>query len=133
MSNRSKKLGDGELDVMLAIWEAGAPVTGGDILKRVQEKRAWVMSTLMTVLARLVDKGYLECDRSTRTNYYRALVSEAQYKEQESRTFLTKLYKGSLPGLVSCLYRGGAIDDGDIDELRRFLDQTAKEDGQCKG
>ena len=128
MEIRQRKLGDGELDVMLAVWEAGKPVTGGDILERIQGKRTWAMSTLMTVLARLAEKGYLSCDRSTRTNYYTALVDENEYKEQEGRSFLERMYRGSLPGFVSCLYKGGAIDDNDLEELRRFLDQAGGEE-----
>ena len=127
MRKPEKRLGDGELDVMLAVWEAGCPVTGSDILARVKEKREWAMSTLMTVLARLEEKGYLVCDRTTRINCYSALISEEDYKERESRTFLTKMYKGSLPSLVSCLYKGGAINDDDLKELKRFLERNGKE------
>ena len=46
---KSTKLGDGELEVMQAIWEAGEPVTASKILEKVQEKRTWGLSTLMTV------------------------------------------------------------------------------------
>jgi len=122
-----KKLSDGELEVMLAIWEAGRPVSGNDILDKVRENRTWVLSTLMTVLSRLVEKEYLSCDRSTRTNLYSALVREEDYKEQESRTFLRRMYGNSLPKLVSCLYKGGAIDKEDLEELRRFLDHAEEE------
>lgn len=130
MDKHLKKLGDGELDVMLAVWEAwgeGTPITSGDVMKRLSQKRSWGITTLMTVLARLVDKGYLSCDRSTRTNYYTPLVQEQEYKERESRTFLARLHRSSLPSLVSSLYQGGAVTNDDLEELRRFIDAIDKE------
>lgn len=134
MDKTLKKLGDGELDVMLAIWEAreageeNTPVTSGEVMKRLGEKRSWGITTLMTVLARLVEKGYLSCDRSTRTNYYTPLVEEKEYKERESRTFLNRLHRSSLPSLVSSLYQGGAVNSDDLEELRRFIDTIGKEE-----
>lgn len=126
-----KKLGDGELDVMLAVWdawEAGEPVTSGEVMKRLSQKRRWGITTLMTVLSRLVEKGYLSCDRSTRANRYTPLVQENEYKERESRTFLNRLHRSSLPSLVSSLYQSGAVDSGDLEELRQFIDSLGKEE-----
>lgn len=131
MEGPLKKLGDGELDVMLAVWEAwedGKPVTSGEVMKRLSEKRSWGITTLMTVLARLVEKGYLSCDRSTRSNLYTPLVQEKEYKERESRSFLNRLHRSSLPSLVSSLYQGGAVSSDDLEELRRFIDAIGKEE-----
>lgn len=124
-----KKLGDGELDVMLAVWDAkGEPVTSSDVMKRLSEKRTWAITTLMTVLARLEEKGYLTCDRTSRTNRYTPLIQEQEYKERESRTFLNRLHRSSLPSLVSSLYQSGAVDSEDLAELRRFIDAIGKEE-----
>lgn len=131
MDKPLKKLGDGELDVMLAIWEAwddGKPVTSSDVMKRLADKRSWGITTLMTVLARLVEKGYLSCDRSTRSNLYSPLVSEIEYKNRESQSFLKRLHRSSLPSLVSSLYQSGAVDNDDLEELRRFIDTIDKEE-----
>ena len=130
MGKSLKKLGDGELDVMLAVWDAWEdekPVTSGDVMERLSGKRSWAITTLMTVLARLVEKGYLSCDRSTRTNLYSPLVAERDYKERESRSFLSRMYRGSLPGFVSSLYQSGAVSDDDLEELRRFIESAGKE------
>lgn len=127
MERPKKKLSNGELEVMLEVWKADGPVTGGDILKGIQGRRGWALSTLMTVLGRLEEKGYLLCDRSTRSNLYSALVEEQAYKEQEGGSFFRRMYGGSLPGLISCLYKGGAISDRDLEELKDFLEQEWKE------
>ena len=125
---KSTKLGDGELEVMQAIWDAGEPVTASSILEKVQQKRTWGLSTLMTVLARLIEKGYLECDKSTRTNIYSAKIEEMDYKKKEGRSFLEKMYGNSIFNFISCLYDDSDIGPEEISQLRRIVENAGKED-----
>ena len=125
---KSTKLGDGELEVMQAVWEAREPVTASKILEKIQEKRTWGLSTLMTVLSRLTEKGYLDCDKTTRTNIYSAKIEEKDYKKKETRSFLEKLHKNSIFDFVSCLYAGGDISSEEIAELKRFIESAGKEE-----
>lgn len=125
---KSTKLGDGELEVMQAVWEAREPVTASKILEKIQEKRTWGLSTLMTVLSRLTEKGYLDCDKTTRTNIYSAKIEEKDYKKKETRSFLEKLHKNSISNFVSCLYSGGDISSEEIAELKKFIESAGKEE-----
>ena len=75
----------------------------------------------MTFLARMADKGYVSCDRSTRTNYYSALVSEKEYQVQESRTLLEKLYDNSATKMIAQLCNTNTISQKEIIELREYL------------
>ena len=125
---KSTKLGDGELEVMQAIWDAGEPVTASGILEKVQQKRTWGLSTLMTVLGRLIEKGYLECDKSTRTNIYSAKIEERDYKKKEGRSFLEKMYGNSISYFISCLYDGKNLSKEEISELKHFIENAGKEE-----
>lgn len=118
-----RRLGEAELEIMLVIWEALEPVTSNYVLENLHTRRHWKLSTLMTVLARLAKKGFLHCDRSTRTNYYSAIISEKDYKAKESSSFLAKLYGNSVKNLVTSLYDSDAIDDRDLKELRKIIDE----------
>lgn len=122
MEQLMKKLGEAELEIMQVIWSAGSPVTSGYILGELQERRKWQLSTLMTSLSRLVDKGFLSCDRSTGSNLYSAVIEENDFKTKESRHFLEKLYNNSIQNMVATLYSNKEIKASDIDELRTFLD-----------
>lgn len=128
MGNTPKKLGDAELEIMQVIWVSGHPVTSNYILKELQGRRKWQLSTLMTSLARLADKGFVSCDRSTGSNLYTSLISENEYKAGTSRHFLEKLYNNSLQNMITTLYNSKDIKSEDIDELRRFLDELEDED-----
>lgn len=101
-----RKLSDSEFEIMKVLWSQDASMTSNEILDRVKDKYDWKLAGLMTFLARMVDKGYVYCDRSTRTNYYSAVVSQDEYKFQESETFLEKLYDSSAANLIAHLCKG---------------------------
>lgn len=117
-----KKLGEAELEIMQVIWKADVPVTSSFILKELQERRKWQLSTLMTSLSRLVDKGFISCDRATGKNLYSSIISENDFKVKESKSFLEKLYNNSIQNMVATLYSNKTIKDSDMNELRKFLD-----------
>ena len=81
----------------------------------------------MTSLARLADKGFVSCDRSSGSNLYTSVISENEYKTGASRRFLEKLYNNSLQNMVATLYNNKAIKSSDVEELRNFLDELEAE------
>ena len=127
MGNALKKLGEAELEIMQVIWNSENPVTSNFILKELQERRSWQLSTLMTSLTRLADKGFISCDRSTGRNLYTSIISENEYKTGASKHFLVKLYTNSLQNMITALCSNKEIKSSDIQELRNFLDQLEDE------
>ncbi len=127
MGNTQKKLGEAELEIMQVVWDSGNPVTSNYILNELQERRNWKLSTLMTSLARLADKGFICCDRSTGRNLYTSIISENEYKTGASKHFLEKLYNNSIQNMIAALYSNKEIKSSDIQELRNFLDKLEDE------
>lgn len=127
MGNTLKKLGEAELEIMQVIWDGDNPVTSNYILKKLQGRRQWQLSTLMTSLARLADKGFISCDRPTGSNLYTFIITENEYKAGASRHFLEKLYNNSIQSMIATLYSDQAIKNDDIEELRNFLDRLEDE------
>lgn len=122
-----KKLGEAELEIMQVIWGSNPPMTSNQILKELQTRRKWQLSTLMTSLSRLADKGYVCCDRSTGSNLYSPLVKEDEYRTTESKNFLERLYNNSIQNMVATLYSNRALKSSDVEELRKFLDELEDE------
>ena len=127
MGSTQKKLGEAELEIMQVIWDSENPVTSNYILKELQEQRRWQLSTLMTSLTRLTDKGFISCDRSTGRNLYTSIISENDYKTGASKHFLEKLYNNSIQNMITALYSSKEIRRSDIQELRNFLDKLEEE------
>lgn len=128
MDRQMKRLPDAELEIMMVIWKAGRPVNSSYILDHMRDKRTWALATLMTVLTRLVEKGFLICGKEGRSNIYRAAISETEYKENEGRSTLEKLFGNSIQDMVMSLYNGKAIGKRDLAELRELLDKVEKEE-----
>lgn len=127
MNETIKRLGDGELDIMLAVWRAGEPVNSAWVQEALRGKRDWTLPALLTALSRLVEKGFLACEKQGRSNRYRPLISKEAYQAREGKTVLDRLYGGSFTALTAALYDGGAVTAEDLEDLRRFLaEQEAK-------
>ncbi|MCM1047881.1 MAG: BlaI/MecI/CopY family transcriptional regulator [Clostridiales bacterium] len=122
-----KKLSDSEFEIIKVLWSRDTPMTSNEILDRLKDRFDWKLAGLMTFLARMVDKGYVYCDRSTRTNYYSAVISQEQYRVQESESFLEKLYDNSATKMIAQLYKGKKMSQNELAELRNYLDSLEGE------
>ena len=121
-----KNLGDGELDIMLAVWAAKGPVNSAQLQSALKGRRDWQLPALLTALSRLVGKGFLSCERRGKSNLYTALVSKTDYQAQEGSSLLTRLYDGSLTALTATLVGDGAVTEAELADLRRFLEEQEK-------
>ncbi len=90
-----KRLPDSELEVMMALWRAQEEKPRAFLDEMLQEK-GWASNTINTYLTRLLEKGFISCERRGKTNYYKPVVPEEEYLEFESKNMLNKLYGSSL-------------------------------------
>jgi len=88
-------------------------------------KKDWAVTTILNFLARLVDRGFLTVKRKGKTNIYTSIVSEEEYLESESKSFLERLHGNSLKSFVASLYSGDVISQRDLEELKSFIDEKA--------
>lgn len=121
-----KKLSEAEFEIIQVLWRHNAPMTSNQILDEIKDDRQWKLASLMTTLARMADKGAVYCDRTTRTNYYSALVSEDEYKVTEGTSLLEKMFNRSAKDFIASLYQGKQMSGKDIQELRAYLDSLEK-------
>jgi len=126
MSKIIKRLPDSELEIMMIIWEANRTVTSAYVSEKLKDKREWKITSVLTFLARLVEKGFVTSTREGKVNIYSAVIGDQEYLENESKSFLEKLYSNSLTTFVSTLYKSNAINADDLAELRQFIDKATK-------
>jgi BlaI family transcriptional regulator, penicillinase repressor len=126
MSKTIKRLPDSELEIMMIIWGANEPVTSAYVSENLKDKKEWKITSVLTFLARLVEKGFVTSTREGKVNIYSAVMGEQEYLESESKSFLVKLYGNSLTTFVSSLYKSNAINDDDLAELQKFIDKATK-------
>lgn len=118
-----QRLSDTEMELMEVIWECDSPVTSSELLRIfAQRGKEWKAQTISTFLSRLVDKGALSIvTRQGRTNSYAPVLSQEEYKIQETQNILNDLYQGSVKNLISALYDGDKLSDEDIAELKQWF------------
>lgn len=119
--SRENRLPDAELEVMQALWQMeDYPVTSAQLMEKLAG-RHWRLPTLLKLLSRLEERGFVAAQKEGRTNYYRPLVGEREYLAAESGRFFQKLHGGSLPSLVAALMESRAITSDDVAELEAIL------------
>ncbi len=123
MKKKLKRLPDSELEIMIVLWKTGHPMTSIEISDQLQNGKEWKITSVLTFLSRLAEKKFVSVEKSGRTNLYSALIKEQDYLQQESKTILEKLYGNSLTAFVSSLFDGRSVEENDLDELRRYLDE----------
>ena len=72
-----------------------------------------------------LDLDYQDVTSSDAREYVRLLMEK--FKE---RSMLRKLYQGSLKRFAAALYDGGALDKGEVAELRAYLEGLEGKEGQ---
>ncbi len=121
MAKQVQRLPDAELEVMQALWaEKAYPVSSLDIMEGLAGKK-WQLATLIKLLSRLEERGFVRREKEGRNNYYTPLVGREDYLAAESRSFLERLHGGSLPSLVAALVESHAVSEQDVAELAELL------------
>ena len=121
MKKNIKKLPDLELEVMQAVWDLEPPADRADVAARVRGG-ALAETTLLTILKRLQDKGFLRTEKLGRRSVYIPLVDRGDYRAVQSRRFVEQVCGGSIAACASALCDSG-LSREEIDELRALLEK----------
>ena len=122
MKDISKRLPDAEFNVMKVIWNLASPITTNKITNKLADN-TWKPQTLLTVLKRLSEKGFLNIIKDGKEHQYEVLIKEDEYLEIETGSFLKRYAGNSIGALVKTLYSEGDLTEDDINELRGILEQ----------
>lgn len=120
MSNFIRRLPDAELEVMQALWACQAPATRADLEQMLAQTHPMATTTLLTLLTRLKDKGFVSVQPQGRSRVYAPLVAQEVYLAAQSRSFIQKLCGGSLSTFASALCESG-LSKEELQELRELL------------
>lgn len=119
------KLPDSELKVMQIIWDMyrqNPKVDAGSMIDAYPQVIGHLkLTTVLTLITRLNEKGFIRTEKQGRINYYIPVVAEEQYKNNAVAEFVESVYKNSPINLMSALFDIGVIKQEDIDEFRRQI------------
>lgn len=117
-------LGDLERAVMDILWDAGDGMTATDLRDTLARRGATepgkehAVTTILTVLSRLENKGFITRDRTIRPHHYRSTSGRAAHMAELMHEVLR-----TAPDREAVLARFvGQVNPGELETLRRMLD-----------
>ena len=113
-------LTNSEWYVLDCLWER-SPMTVMELVAALGDRPGWAKSTTITTLRRMEDKGLVHCNLEGRTKHYTPAVSRDRAARRETRSFLDKVYRGSVGLMMSALAEDQALSKAEIDELYEIL------------
>lgn len=116
-----KKLPDAEFEIMKVVWANEPPITTGIIMEQLGKEKEWKAQTIITLLLRLVDRGFVRTEKNGKERTYFPLVAKTDYLKFETGAFMERFHGNSFTSLVAALYDGKKLKDGDLDELMKWL------------
>jgi predicted transcriptional regulator len=118
-----KRLPDAEFEIMKVIWDSEPPVTTLQIMDKLEKSKDWKQQTVLTMLVRLIEKGFLTSKRVGRERNYVPIILEQDYMQVETNDFIKRYAGNSMGSLVKTLYDGQHLSDDDLLEIRKWLEE----------
>lgn len=116
------KIFDSELKFCEILWQH-EPVKSAELVRLCAQELGWKKSTTYTVIKRLTERGVVHTENAVVT----ALVAREDVQGAESRAFVDKNFRGSLPGFLAAFVGGKGLTAAEADELRRMIDRFEEE------
>lgn len=124
-------LPDSELQVMQIIWDMArenndcTTITAGAMLGFAPSQIGHLkLTTILTLINRLVAKGFVRTEKAGRANCCIPLVNEDEYRQNAASNFVETVYKNDTKSLISALLGSEKLSRGDIDEIRTLISRT---------
>ena len=121
---KMQQISESELVLMRIIWGNGGTALYSFIMEELEkEQNEWKKNTVLTLLSRLVEKGYLKTNKIGRRNEYAALVTEQEYQAVQTNHFLDRIFGGNVRGLVSTLLQEDRLSAEELKEIEKYWEE----------
>lgn len=116
-----KKLPDSEFEVMKILWDKNPPLSTNEITESLPKDKTWLPQTVLTLLMRLTEKGFVSTEKRGKERIYFPLIKKADYLSFETKSFIQRYHKNSVVKLINMLCDNDELSDKDIDDLVKLL------------
>ena len=116
-----------EMEIMRKIWQDGGEAVPSELLAFFNEKgKNWKQQTLTKMLTRMEEKGMIARKRCL----VRAVVSEGEYRKQQSRRIVEEVFDGRLEQFIVAFTGNTEIPEADALILKDLVKRIGRKDGQ---
>jgi BlaI family penicillinase repressor len=117
------RISDAEWEVMKVVWGSGPCSTSEIVEALVRADPSRHPKTIKTYLGRLAAKKALGFRKEGRGYLYRALVTESECVKAVSKSFLERVFGGSMRPMLAHFVESNELSTEEIQELKRLLDK----------
>ena len=117
------KLTGSEWSVLDSLWQE-SPQTVMQLVANLSKTVGWAKSTTITTLRRMEEKGLVHCEIAGKGKSYTPTVEQEQAEISETRSFLDRVYRGSVGLMMSAMAQRQELSKEEIAELREILAQA---------
>ena len=116
-------LSEGEWKIMKLLWQK-SPRTIAEFVSELEAETGWTKATVFVMLTRLIAKDAVRLDDTGRLHQYYPRIARKDIAPEETDSFLSRVYDGSISMMVSALAGRKPLPQEEIRELRRILDEA---------
>jgi BlaI family penicillinase repressor len=124
---RRAPVSDAELEVLKVLWAAGPATVRYVAAALRKQRRRLAYNTVLTLLSRLRDKGYVAADRRDTAHMFRAVVTRENLLGSTLTALADRICDGTASPLVLALVKGQHLSSAEIADLRKLLDDLSVE------
>jgi BlaI family penicillinase repressor len=125
MATNVPDISEAEWKIMKVLWKH-SPQPAYDIIQTLAKSEAWQPNTIKTLLGRLHRKKALGVKQYKNLYLYYPLVSQEDCVHAETRSFLDRVFDGSVKPLLVHFVKKQKLTEEDIAELKRLLREDRK-------
>ncbi len=118
-----QQISESELTLMQIIWQNEGHALYSQSMEQLAAQKK---NTVLTLLSRLVEKGYLRTSKIGRRNEYAAMITQQEYQAAQTQSFVHKIYGGSAKNLICALLQQEALSAEELQEIESFWRQEVK-------
>ncbi len=122
-----QSLGDQQLEVLRYVTEF-APITVGEVAKAFGASHGLARTTILTVMERLRDKGYLVRRKAGAIYEYMPRLEQHDLMKGLVSDFVQRSLGGSLTPFVAYLAETGKLSTQEISELRKMVENLERQE-----
>lgn len=123
--NKLPKPTEGELELLQVMWERG-PSTVREIHDGLNGDRGTGYTTTLKVMQKMMNKGLVSRDESTRSHVYSPVLKAEQTQRQLASDLVQKGFGGSAARLVAAALSSKRASAEELAEIRRLLDEIER-------
>ncbi|WP_411170007.1 BlaI/MecI/CopY family transcriptional regulator [Clostridium sp. MB05] len=114
------RISDAEWEVMKIIWRL-EEVTSSEVIDNLKDKQNWKNTTIKSLISRLLNKEAIGFKKLGKEYFYFPLVSEEECIKEEMKSFLNKVFNGSLNNMLLSFIKSNNLTKEEIKELKDAL------------